>query len=282
MTDLPMRCQLGAGLLWCLLLPALARADVVDSVNTVRRGGCGGLPAVSALAHSTGLDAVARELSGGAALREAQRSAGYHAASSFSVSVSGVPASGDVREIIARQFCREVSNPAFREIGTYRRGEQVWIAFAEPFAPPKTAEHAAIEARILALVNAARAQARRCGATAFAAAPPVALNETLNGAARDYAAMMARYGYMAHTGHDGSSPAERVTRAGYHWRETGENLASGIMSAEAVVAGWVRSPEHCANLMDAVFTEIGVGYAVNPRDEAGVYWALEFGRPRRS
>src|SRR5438270_52705 len=80
--------------------------------------------------------------------------------------------------------------------------------------------------------------------------------------------------------HDGSSPEERITRSGYRWRETGENLASGIMTPEDAVAGWLRSPEHCANLMDPAFRHMGVAYAVNPRLEAGVYWAQEFGAPR--
>jgi len=47
-----------------------------------------------------------------------------------------------------------------------------------------------------------------------------------------------------------------------------------------VVSGWLGSPEHCANLMDPAYTELGVGFAVNGRDAAGVYWALELGRPR--
>jgi uncharacterized protein YkwD len=282
MTDLRPRCQFRAALLVALALPGLARADVIDAVNNVRRSGCPGHASVATLAHSAHLDTVARELAGGAELRAAEQTAGYHAASSFSVSVSGVPPTGDVRALIARQFCREMLNPAFREIGIYQRGTQVWIALAEPFAPPKSAAHTEIEGRILELVNAARAQPRRCGATSFAAAPALSLNETLNHAARDYAEVMAHYGYMEHTGPDGSSPAQRVSRAGYHWRETGENLARGIMSADAVVDGWLHSPEHCANLMDGAYTEIGVGYAVNPHDDAGVYWALEFGRPQRS
>jgi uncharacterized protein YkwD len=91
---------------------------------------------------------------------------------------------------------------------------------------------------------------------------------------------MATYGYMDHTGRDGSSPAQRITRSGYRWREVGENLASGIMTPEDAVAGWLHSPEHCANLMDPAFRHMGVAYAVNPRNDAGVYWALEFGTPR--
>ena len=111
-------------------------------------------------------------------------------------------------------------------------------------------------------------------------APPLTLNATLGRAALEYSKQMATWGYMNHTGHDGSSPAERITRSGYRWREVGENLASGIMTPEQVVTGWLGSPEHCANLMDPLFTQMGVAYAVNPHDAAGVYWALEFGTPR--
>jgi uncharacterized protein YkwD len=104
-------------------------------------------------------------------------------------------------------------------------------------------------------------------------------NGVLERAAAQYAQDMAAYGYMDHTGRDGSSPEERITRSGYRWRETGENLASGIMTPEDAVAGWLKSPEHCANVMDPAFRHMGVAYAVNPRLEAGVYWAQEFGTP---
>jgi uncharacterized protein YkwD len=133
---------------------------------------------------------------------------------------------------------------------------------------------------VLELTNEARSRPRHCGGTYFAAAPALSPNATLERAAAQYAREMATYGYMDHTGRDGSSPEERITRSGYRWRETGENLASGIMRPEDAVAGWLRSPEHCANLMDPAFQHMGVAYAVNPRREAGVYWAQEFGAPR--
>jgi uncharacterized protein YkwD len=124
-----------------------------------------------------------------------------------------------------------------------------------------------------------RALPQRCGATPFAAAPPLALNARLGHVALDYAREMAAYGYMNHTGRDGSSPQQRITRGGYHWVEVGENLASGIMTPEDVVEGWLHSPEHCANLMDPLFREMGVAFAVNPHNNAGVYWAMELGTP---
>jgi uncharacterized protein YkwD len=270
----------GLALLGLVLAPLAARADVADAVNAVRSRGCmSGAHAVPALRSSPALDEVAHQLAAGLPLREAEQRAGYHAASSFSVSISAVPAGGDVSHILATQFCAQVTNPSFGEVGSWRQGSQVWIALAEPFAPPKAAQHAAIAARVLELVNAARAHARRCGAHSFAAAAPLRRNALLELAALAYAQDMARYGYMDHTGRDGSSPQQRIGAAGYSWVEAGENLASGVMSADAVVDGWLHSPGHCANLMEPAYSEMGVAFAVNARDAAGIYWALEFGRP---
>jgi uncharacterized protein YkwD len=280
MTDLPIRSYFRRLLLLALLVPGAAAADVVDAVNAVRDVGCGGRPGGAVpLRENERLDEVAHRLSQGTDLLTAQRFADYHAVSSFSVSISHVPPSGDVESLIGRQFCQQIVNPAFREVGTWRRGADVWIALAEPFRPPAPRDQGEISRRVLTLTNQARARARRCGPTPFAAVGPLELNSTLARVALHYAEQMAVYGYMAHTGRDGTSPATRITRSGYRWREVGENLASGIMTPEEVVAGWLRSPEHCANLMDPLFSEMGVGFAVNTHNEAGVYWAMEFGTP---
>lgn len=280
MTDLLRGRQFrGLALLGLLLVPCMACADVTDAVNALRSRGCAGGHAAAPLRGNTHLDEVARHLAEGSSLREAEQRSGYHATSSFSVSISAVPASGDISQIIATQFCGQITNPAFREIGVWRQGSQVWIALAEPFAPPQTGDRVLIASRVLELVNAARAHARRCGSESFAAAGPLSRNALLEKAALAYAQDMARYAYMDHTGRDGSSPQRRISAAGYAWEEAGENLASGVMSADDVVAGWLHSPGHCANLMQPAYTEMGVAFAVNPRDAAGVYWALEFGRP---
>ncbi len=280
MTDLRSRCHTWLLPWLALLAPASATADIIDAVNAVRDGGCGDQPrGVAPLRESARLDEVAHRLSQGTDLRTAQLFANYHAVSSFSVSISHVPPSGDLEGLIARQYCRQLANPAFREIGTWRRGSDVWIALAEPFRPPAPHDQGAISRRVLQLANQARAHARRCGPTPFAAVPPLVLNTTLAHVALSYAQQMALYGYMDHTGRDGSSPEARISRSGYRWNEVGENLASGIMTAEEVVNGWLHSPEHCANLMDPLFRQMGVAFAVNPHDNKGVYWAMEFGTP---
>ena len=281
MTEPRKSCHQVLALLLALLAPGWACADIVGSVNAVRSAACDGRhPGVPPLRENARLDAAAHRLAQGADLRSALAAAGYHEVSSFSVSISNVPASGDIERILAQQFCQQVIKPELREIGSWRSGDRVWIALAEPFTPPAAGNQAEVMQRVIALTNAARQHTQRCGSTAYAAAPALAASAKLSAAALAYARDMAAGGYMDHTGRDGSSPAERITRSGYRWREVGENLASGVMTPEALVAGWLASPAHCANLMSAAFREAGAAFAVNPHDQRGVYWAMEFGTPR--
>lgn len=263
------------------LAPLTASADIVSSINKVRAHGCPGRPGgETPVRESSRLDAVAKQLSHGIDLRRAEKYASYHAVSSASVEVSGAPDSGDLERLIGRQFCSASTEPRFREIGTYRRGSDVWIALAEPFNPPVARDAPAISRRVLALTNEARSHTRRCGDTTYAAVPPLSLNTSLERAAFEHSKDMASHDYMDHTGRDGSSPADRITRTGYKWRMVGENLAIGVMTPEDAVAGWLHSPHHCANLMTARFSEMGIAFAVNPSTDAGVYWTQTFGTTR--
>lgn len=132
--------------------------------------------------------------------------------------------------------------------------------------------------RVVELVNDARSQARRCGSERFDAAPPLNPVKKLNEAAGDHARDMARKKYFEHTGSDGSQPKDRVRRAGYQSRLTGENIAYGPVSAEEVVAGWLASPGHCANIMEPRFQDIGVGFATGKK-RGQIYWVQNFGSP---
>ena len=125
--------------------------------------------------------------------------------------------------------------------------------------------------RMLALVNAARSEPRRCGDKSFAAAGALSWDETLESAAAAHARDMAGKDYFSHTAPDGSTPAQRVSRAGYRYRMTGENIAAGQLSPEIAMAGWLKSPGHCANLMQPGYTEIGVAFAVSPTSKMGAY-----------
>jgi len=263
------------------LAPVTAAADIVTSVNKVRAQGCpGGHGGEVPLRENRQLDAAARQLARGTDLRRAERESNYHAVSSASVQISGVSNDGDVERIVGRQFCSASTQAQFREIGVFRRGTDVWIALAEPFTPPLAHDAAAISRRVLELTNEARAHSRRCGGTTFPAVPALVLNGLLERAALEHSQDMAAHNYMDHTGRDGSSPADRITRTGYKWRLVGENLATGMMKPDEAVAGWLQSPHHCANLMTARFAEMGLAFAVNPSTDAGVYWTQTFGTTR--
>ena len=131
-----------------------------------------------------------------------------------------------------------------------------------------------VAAQLLAQVNAARVAGRVCGARGtFAPTHPLVLEARLTAAAQDHADDMHARGVMSHTGGDGSNPGQRIARTGYASATWGENVAAGYPSVEAVMAGWLGSDGHCANLMNPGFTEFGGG-------ETDRYWAQVFARPR--
>ena len=149
------------------------------------------------------------------------------------------------------------------------------LALALLAAAPATAGDAG--ARVLELVNAARAEPRRCGWKRFGAAPPLVRSTTLDRVAHAHAGDMAARSRMEHAGGDGSTPAERASRAGYAWMRIAENVAQGQATPDEAVASWLKSAGHCANLMDASYTETGIGVATT--GAGGPYWAQVFGTP---
>lgn len=275
--ELRLRLPILGALLLCVSAPGWALADMPAVLNKVRAQSCG---ARQPLRSSARLDRVARLLSQGTQLQQAEQSAGYHAARSVSLSLSGVGDERSLELLLRRQLCSQLGSIQYRELGVHRRGSELWIILAQPIVVPDPREQAAIAQRVLLLTNQARAHARSCGGQWLPAAPPVRLNALLERAARAHSRDMAAHGYMDHTALDGSSPADRVTRVGYVWRAVGENLASGMGTADEVVAGWLHSPHHCENIMGREYRQMGIAFGVNLNTKGGVYWTQLFGLPR--
>jgi uncharacterized protein YkwD len=263
--------------------PPSARADAATFVNALRTASCNRSTKDTAMRPNAALDAAARNLSRKARLREAVESADYAAAASASFHVKG-PTSGNavLRELTSR-YCAAIREVRYAEIGGYARGDEVWIVLATPQPKPKPLMlvPAKAAARVLELVNEARAAGRKCGRERFAAAPPLTASAELAAAALAHARDMAEHTTLTHRGSDGSQSSDRITRAGYAWRWSGENVASGQQDADTVVAGWLDSPGHCANIMQPNFTQMGVAFALAPGQNPGIYWAQEFGAPQR-
>lgn len=66
--------------------------------------------------------------------------------------------------------------------------------------------------------------------------------------------------FFDHTNPDGDSPFDRLATAGITYSTAGENIAYGYQTAEAVVAAWLDSPGHRANIERESFTHHGIGY----------------------
>jgi uncharacterized protein YkwD len=267
----------------CAPSAVAARSGLLSAINAERAEGCNGRRGVrTPLRSSRQLDSVAQRVARGERLRDALSAAGYRATHTSLMSSSGAESDRDIARALARRSCEELSDPAVRDVGVARRGEQVWVLLAAPFATPELADTKDVARRVLELANEARSRSRRCGSKSFAAAPPLTVSAKLARAALEHSQDMARHNVFDHEGTDGSTPPQRATRSGYAWRTVGENIAAGATSADEVMEGWLASPGHCENLMDPRFTETGIGYVVDARSESGVYWTQMFAVPRPS
>ena len=110
--------------------------------------------------------------------------------------------------------------------------------------PPRVDD--AFETRIVQLVNAHRAAARL---------PRLAVSTCADRFAEDWSATMARTSAFQHR------PALRTVMTGCRASAVGENIAAGAVSADQMMAMWMRSPGHRANILNSRFTHIGVAAA---------------------
>lgn len=146
------------------------------------------------------------------------------------------------------------------------------VPAAPPLSPtpgPVPTGNAALEARVVELVNVRRASA---------GCEPLVLEPRLTAAARGHSADMAARGYFAHTTPEGVEFSTRITRAGYTWSAAAENIAMGYRDAATVVNGWIGSPGHLRNIEDCRYRETGVGLVHNASNTA--YWTQVFASPR--
>jgi uncharacterized protein YkwD len=121
---------------------------------------------------------------------------------------------------------------------------------------------AAVSAEVVRLTNVERA---KVGCVALRVDPRLAA------AAQGHSEDMADRDYFSHTTPAGESPWDRAKAAGYA-DPSAENIAMGYRTAAAVVAGWMGSPGHRANIQNCASRAVGIGY-----DTRGYYWTQLFG-----
>ncbi|WP_315190918.1 CAP domain-containing protein [Capnocytophaga sputigena] len=128
--------------------------------------------------------------------------------------------------------------------------------------------------KMLTLINQQRQKGCNCGNTYYKAVPPLKWNTTLEKVAKAHSDDMRRRNTMTHYGKDAKDPGDRLSKAGYKWSTWAENVAMGQQNEEEVMKSWLKSPGHCANIMNPDVTEVGVA-------RSDTYWTQLFATPSK-
>ena len=100
---------------------------------------------------------------------------------------------------------------------------------------------------------------------------PLTENWELSRVARYKSQDMVDNRYFSHTSPTYGSPFQMIRAFGLSFRTAGENIAYGQRTPQAVVNAWMNSSGHRANILNASYTQIGVGYVAG-----GNYWTQMF------
>jgi uncharacterized protein YkwD len=123
---------------------------------------------------------------------------------------------------------------------------------------PSPANLELVRQSVLCLVNRERAENGES---------PLTLNAHLAQAAQGHSDELVSADYFQHVSRSGVTPVDRIRGTGYIPSPDvgyviGENLAWGTYSLgtpQAIVAAWIASPGHLANILESHYTETGIG-----------------------
>jgi uncharacterized protein YkwD len=226
-------------------------------------------PAVRASAHSRREASPRREAGAGAKIPRRSAAAGQR--------------SGPSETVKSRRARTEALSSA--AIAAKNRAAAIAAALAAPCEntglTPEPGNIGLVRAAVLCLVNRERAQNGES---------PLRLSPQLQQAAEGHSHELVSADYFAHVSPSGETPVDRIREAGYIPGPTvgyviGENLAwgtYGLASPAAIVAAWIASPGHLANILEGQYSETGIGVTPNVPGSfgnggPGATYAQEFG-----
>ncbi len=146
---------------------------------------------------------------------------------------------------------------------------------------PEASNIGLVRAAVLCLINRKRAEDNES---------PLKTNPELEAAAEGHCEELIADDYFAHVSPSGETPVDRIRGTGYIPSPNvgyviGENLAWGtyqLSTPQSIVAAWIASPGHLANILESQYTETGIG--ITPAVPAslaagapGATYAQEFG-----
>jgi uncharacterized YkwD family protein/spore coat assembly protein SafA len=149
------------------------------------------------------------------------------------------------------------ANPQFKNPNVIYPGEKVNI--------PNLSATKSIESQVITLTNQERAKN---------GLKPLTANWELSRVARYKAMDMRDKNYFSHTSPTYGDPFTMMKNFGIAYTAAAENIAAGQSTPQAVVQAWMNSSGHRANILNAAYTEIGVGYAKGGSYQ--YYWSQMF------
>lgn len=128
------------------------------------------------------------------------------------------------------------------------------------------AEAPKIQFRALDTINALRQAA---------GVPPLRLDAALNAAAATHSRDMARQNRPWNFGSDGSSPLDRVRRAGYTGQLIGQNISESYETELETIGGWMQSPDTRPLLLDPRARDLG--FSFYQQENGKIWWTMVVG-----
>ncbi len=230
------------------------------------------------LSHQPLLDEVGLLVAKGMPLAQAMKKVGYHAANVVQFHDAQHVNAASFIDWIKHTQCETFRQAAYQEVGISPYGHGFALLVSTPLRLPDVSLQPQIIEAVLQHLNRVRSTPRYCGSQYFGRASLLRINKILEQVADAHATEMARLSSFSHVAADGSLPIDRALRAGYPAAAVAENIAAGQESAVALLDAFLNSAPHCANIMNADFTEVGIGLATEKSSQQGIYWVLTFGR----
>ncbi len=140
---------------------------------------------------------------------------------------------------------------------------------ADADTPASNASAQQMRAAVVCLINRQRVRRHL---------PPLSVSPMLNHSAQGWTDQMVASGDFSHG--PGDAFAQRISAAGYDWQIAGENIATGFPTPHSVVSAWMGSTEHCRNILNPEFRDIGTGVDPHPVRDASngpATWTQDFG-----
>ena len=108
-----------------------------------------------------------------------------------------------------------------------------------------------------------------------AGAPPVELNAPLTAAAATHARDMSVQNRPWHFGSDGSSPIDRVKRAGYAGQLLGETISETYETELETLAAWMDAPDTRRVILEPAARNMG--FAWYQEANGKIWWTMVMG-----